>query len=214
MNTLMTFIRIRVSKKLLWWWWKLMKRMRNDLSVAKVRKTRPALVGRWKCLYLPVQSGHEGQAEGARPLVELLQEAVHQRGSLAGEALLQRGVAAAMQRPEQLPPAEEGLVAEEGHHVCWLESRLSFGAFRPRSPALYTPAPHLHPGYFRAMISQLFSQSGDRGRNAPPLIHGLKAAHAHILFGFVCWALEIQGWCRMCLRTKNISWSHPILENN
>lgn len=72
-------------------------------------------------LFIPVQSaGHEGQAERMRPIVELLQEAVHQLGSLAEEALLQRGAAFAMQRPKQLPLAEEGLVAEEAaqrHHV-------------------------------------------------------------------------------------------------
>lgn len=56
--------------------------------------------------------------------MELLQETVHQLGSLAEEALLQRGDTFATQRPKQLPLAEEGLVAEEaaqssvlGHHV-------------------------------------------------------------------------------------------------
>lgn len=41
-------------------------------------------------LYIPVQSGgHEGQVEQLRPTMQLLQEAVHQLGSLAEEALLQ-----------------------------------------------------------------------------------------------------------------------------
>lgn len=76
-------------------------------------------------LYIPVQSGgHKRQVEQLRPTVQLLQEAVHQLGSLAEEALLQRGDAFAMQGPKQLPLAEEWLIAEEaaqrrvlGHHV-------------------------------------------------------------------------------------------------
>lgn len=91
----------------------------------KIQKPQPALVLVESTLYTPVQSaGHEGQAEWVRPVVELLQEAVHQLGSLAEETLLQRGDAFALQRPQQFPPAKEGLVAEEaaqscvlGHHV-------------------------------------------------------------------------------------------------
>lgn len=57
--------------------------------------------------------------------MQLLQEGVYQRGSLAEEALLQRRDAVAMQGPKQLPTAEEWFVAEKaaqscllGHHVC------------------------------------------------------------------------------------------------
>lgn len=79
-------------------------------------------------LYIPVQSGgHEGQVEQLRPTVQLLQEAVHQLGSLAEEALLERGDAFAMQGPKQLPPAEEWLIAEEAAQSCVLGHHVGAG---------------------------------------------------------------------------------------
>lgn len=86
------------------------------------------LISEAKRPHSPVQSGgHEGQVEQVRPLVELLQEAVHQLGPLAEEALLQRGDAIVVQRPEQLPPAEEGLVAEKAAQNCVLGHPVAAG---------------------------------------------------------------------------------------
>lgn len=142
-----------------------MKRMRNDLNIANLRKPDQLWLEIESARYLPVQSaGHEGQAKWVRPIMELLQEAVHQLGSLAVEALLQRGGTLAMERPKQLSWTKEGLVVEEGHHVgagrlspllglveaaVWdIRSMLT----RTYIPELSRPPPslsHLHPhGYF------------------------------------------------------------------
>lgn len=162
-------------------------------------------------MYTPVHgAGNEGQAERVRPVVELLQEAVHQLGSLAEEAWLQRGDPFALQRPKQLlPPAEEGLVAEEaaqscvlGHHVgvgrvkavvFWdmksMHSCLIYPSCPDPVPPPPTPPPRpswLFPSHD---LTAVFPEWNHQVRNALPLIQGLNATHGHILFGFVCVSL-------------------------
>lgn len=162
-------------------------------------------------LYTPVHSaGHEGQSERVRPVVELLQEVVHQLGSLAEEAWLQQGDAFALQRPKQLlPPAEEGLVAEEAAQTCLLGHHVGAGRVKavvfwdiksmlpcliyPSCPDPVPPPPTTPPRpswlFPSHDLTAVFPEWNHQVRNALPFIQGLNAAHGHILFGFVCVSL-------------------------